>query len=266
MWNSAAGFVPPASGIPAHTVADLRKYDVASRTERKVDLMATVMLRDDMTISASLRGDWNDYDATLGRQRYDTLGFTLQWEWQPAPGSITSLYYGYDSSKLRLANVNEINDSGSDPDLGGGTYPDIGRWWVDDHQRNHNAGATFRHDFGRVRFDADWNFLYARGLTDYRFASPLALAWGDTVFGDGGGAGAFPAMTYRMNSLTLGVRIPLGDRVALRLFDYYERGRISDWHYLGFDAGRVIDHRVYTDGGPQGYNANLVGLLLDVRL
>ncbi len=260
------GFVAPASGVPAHTVADLRKYDVGSRTERKVDLMATVMPRDDMTVSGSVRGDWNAYDATLGRQRYDTLGFTLQWEWQPAPGNIASLYYGYDSSKLRLANVNEINDSGSDPNLGGGTYPDIGRWWVDDHQRNHNAGATFSHDFGRVRFDANWNYLYARGLTGYRFASPLALAWGDTVVGDGPGSGAFPAMTYRVNSLTVGVHVPLGKRIALRVFDYYERGRISDWHYLGFDAGQVIDHRVYTDGGPQGYNANLVGLLLDVQL
>ena len=260
------GFVPPAGGIPAHTVADLRKYDVASRSERKLDLMATVLPRDDMTISASLRGDWNDYDATLGRQRYDTFGLTLQWEWQPAPGNIASLYYGYDRSKMGLANVNEINDSGSDPNLGGGTYSDIGRWWVDDGQRNHNAGATFSHDFGRVRLDANWNLLYARGVTTYRFAGPAALAWADTVIGDGPGSGAFPAMTYRVNSLTLGVRIPLCDRVALRLFDYYERGRISDWHYLGFDAGRVIDHRVYTDGGPQDYSTDLVGLLLDIRL
>jgi len=257
------GFVPPASGVPAHTVEALRKYDVASRTERKVDLMATMLPRDDMTISASLRGDWNDYDATLGRQRYDTLGATVQWEWQPAPGNIASLYYGYDRSKLRLANVNEINDSGSDPILGGRTYPLSGRWWVDDGQRNHNAGATFSHDFGRIRFDANWNMLYARGITDYRYAGPAALAWPEA---DGPGSGAFPTMTYRINSLTFGVRIPLCDRVALRVFDYYERGRISDWHYLGFDAGRVIDHRVYTDGGPQDYNANLVGLLLDIRL
>lgn len=263
---SLPGFVAPPNGVPAHTVADLRKYDVGSRTENKIDLMATATPRDDMTISASLRGDWNAYDATLGRQRYDTLGFTVQWEWQPAPGNIASLYYGYDRSRLRLANVNEINDSGSDPNLGGGTYAGIGRWWVDDEQRNHNAGATFSHDFGRVRLDANWNYLYARGLTDYRFASAAALAWGDVAPGDGPGSGVFPAMTYRVHSLTVGVRIPLNERIALRLFDYYERGRISDWHYLGFEGGQVIDHRVYTDGGPQGYNANLVGLLLDVRL
>ena len=27
-----------------------------------------------------------------------------------------------------------------------------------------------------------------------------------------------------------------------------------------------IDHRIYTDGGPQSYSANLIGLLVNVRL
>jgi hypothetical protein len=73
-------------------------------------------------------------------------------------------------------------------------------------------------------------------------------------------------MDYRVDSITLGVTIPIAQRVSLRVFDYYERGRISDWHYAGFDAGQVIDHRVYSDGGPEGYSANLVGLLLNVAL
>jgi hypothetical protein len=263
---SLPGFVAPPNGVPAHTVDALRKYDVASRSEHKLDLMATFMPRDDMTVSASLRGDFNDYDADLGRKGYDTLGATVQWEWQPAPGSNASVYYAYDRSKLRMANINEINDGGSNPSIGGNTYVDIGRWWADDTQRNHNAGVVLAHAFGRVRLDASWNYLHARGTTDYRFASPLALAWADTVIGDGAGGGAFPAMTYRVNSFSVGLHIPLHERVALRVFDLYERGRISDWHYLGFATTHAIDHRVYTDGGPQGYDANLVGVLLDVRL
>ncbi len=250
--------------MPAHTVDALRKYDLASRDENKVDLMATLIPRDDMTISASLRGDFNRYDAVLGRQRYDTLGVTVQWEWQPSPTTNASLYYGYDRSRLRLANVNEINDTGSDPTLGGSTYSDAGRWWADDRQRNHNAGATLNHAFGRVRVDANWNYIYSRGTTSYSFASPLALAYsndGTQVPGN-----AFAPMIYRVNSLTLGVTIPIIERVSLRLFDYYERGHISDWHYFGFGTGLVYDHRVYTDGGPQSYSANLIGLLVTIRL
>lgn len=73
-------------------------------------------------------------------------------------------------------------------------------------------------------------------------------------------------MTYRVNGLTLGVTFPLTQRMSLRVFDYYEKGDVLDWHYEGLSANRVIDHRVYTDGGPTDYSANLVGVLLNIEL
>jgi hypothetical protein len=260
--SSQPGFVMPEGGLLPYTVDALRKYDVASRNESKVDLMATVMPRDDMTVSASVRSDWNNYDAVLGRQGYDTVGVALQWEWQPSPLTNASVYYGYDQSTLHMANVNDL-ESGSDPTLGGQTYPADGRWWAKDREKNHNAGATLTQQFGRVRFDLGWNFIYSRGITSYTFASPVALAY----FADGLVPNdAFPPMTYHVSGLTIGATIPIIQRVSLRVFDYYERGHIDDWHYSGFANGQVIDHRVYTDGGPQSYSANLVGVLLNIEL
>jgi hypothetical protein len=261
--ESLPGFVEPVGGIPAHTVDALRKYDMASRDQNKIDLMATIMPRDDMTLSASLRGDWNHYDAELGRQKLDTMGVTLQWEWQPSPLTNASVFIGFDRSKLGIANVNEAS-LGSDPSLGGSTYPLAGRWWVDDTQRNRSLGAHFAHNFDKLRFDASWNWNFTRGTTDYRYASDIALAWPNQATPSGNGG--FPDMKYRVNSLTVGLTLPIRERISLRLFDYYERGRISDWHYLGFDQGQVIDHRVYTDGGPEDYNANLIGVMLTVKL
>ncbi len=256
------GFVEPPGGLPAHTVAALRKYDMASRDENKIDLMATVMPRDDMTVSASLRADYNDYDAVLGRRQLDTAGITLQWEWQPSPVTSASVFAGYDRSKLGIANINEAALT-PDPELGGATYPESGRWWVDDRQRNRSVSATFAHRFARIRVDAAWNWNESRGSTDYRWASPGAFAWpADATLP----TSSFPDMTYRVSSLSVGVTIPLRDRVSLRIFDWYEIGRIRDWHYLGFDGGQVIDHRVYSDGGPEDYKANLVGMMLTVTL
>jgi hypothetical protein len=258
---SLPGYVAPPGGTPAFTVDAMRKYDLSNRTENKADVIATLSVRDDMTLSASLRADRNDYDATIGRQGYDTFGGSLQWDWQPSPTTNASLFYGYDRSTLDMANVHDLG--GSDPVLGGATYPLDARWWATDKERNHNAGATFAKAFGRVRFDAAWNYIYSRGVTSYRFATPLALAY----FPDGTlPTNTFPPMNYRVSSLTVGATIPLAKHFSLRVFDYYERGRIDDWHYDGFDSGLVIDHRVYTDGGPQSYAANLVGLLLTVEL
>jgi hypothetical protein len=60
---------------------------------------------------------------------------------------------------------------------------------------------------------------------------------------------------------------PTGNsRISLRLYDNYEHGQISDWHYAGFNNTLVYGNRVYTDAGPQGYNTNLIGLLVNVKL
>jgi hypothetical protein len=259
---SLPGYVAPPGGQLPFTVDALRKYDVSDRDENKVDLMATFLVRDDMTFTASARGDWNDYDAVLGRKGYDTIGVALQWEWQPSPFTNASMYYGYDQSKLRMANVNDV-ETGSDPTLGGATYPLDGMWTATDKQKNHNAGATLTQYFGRVKLDASWNYIYSHGITSYTFASGTALAYfTDSFLAEN----AFPAMNYRVNGLTVGLTIPIARRVRLRVFDYYERGHIDDWHYLGFGGGQVIDHRVYTDGGPQSYSANLVGLFFNIDL
>lgn len=256
------GFVEPAGGTAAHTVSALRKYDLASRTQHKLDLMATFVLPREMTLYASLRGDRSDYDAELGRQGYDTLGASLQWEWQPGQHTVAGAWYGYDESELRFANVNDLGTL-PDPTLGGGTYPDSARWWLDDRQRNHYAGATLNRRIGRATLDLAWNWTDSRGITAYRFASPDALTSPALA---ALASGRYPPMTYRLNTLTASLSFPLSRRVGLRIFDTYERGRLSDWHYLGFDQTLVYDHRVYTDGGPTDYSVNLVGVMLEVKL
>ncbi len=246
----------------AHTVSALRKYDVGERTQNKVDLMATVVLPREMTLYASVRGDWNDYDAVLGRRGYDTLGGSLQWEWQPSPATVASAWYGYDRSDLDMANVNDALAT-ANPDLGGPTYPEANRWWVTDKQRNHYAGANLTQRFGRLTFDAGWNWTYSRGTTSYRYnsAGALAVPTLEPLL-----SGRFPDMIYRVNSVNLGLTIPFNDRFSMRIFDVWQRGRLADWHYYGFEDGQTLDHRVYVDGGPEDYDVNMVGILLEMKL
>jgi hypothetical protein len=257
------GFVPADDTVTAWTVDAMRKYDVSDRRENKLDLMLTVMPRDDMTVSASVRGDWNQYPTEIGRQGYDTSAATLQWEWRIQPTTTFSAWLGLDHSSVHLANVNDAATDTPDATLGGATYPLANRWWANDEQRNLTGGLTATHQLGRVKVDLSWNYLSARGITSYSYASAGAFTYPFTAAEAGS---EFPAMTYDVNSLTLGFTLPLSERASLRLLDYYERGQINDWHYAGFNQTLVYGNRVYTDGGPQGYNTNLVGLFLNVRL
>jgi hypothetical protein len=73
-------------------------------------------------------------------------------------------------------------------------------------------------------------------------------------------------MTYRVNSVTVGATVQFTERVSLRVFDKYEIGDIADWQYAGFTQGLVTGNTLYTDGGPQSYSENLVGVLVNVKL
>ena len=258
------GFVGDYNTIFPHTVDALRKYDVGERDQHKATLIASVMPSDTTSLNATLRGDWNDYKAELGRQSYDTYGFTLSWDWQPSLQSSASAFIGWDKSALGMANVNDVATLPNDPTLGGAVYPEASRWWVDDRNRSRNAGATFDHDFGRLKLDVAWNFVHTRGLTSYRYASVAALAWPALVEANLGGH--YPQLTYRTNTMQVGLTLPLKDRWSLRVFDVWERGQITDWHYNGLENGLVVDHRIYLDAAQRGYSANLLGLMLEVKL
>jgi len=267
--HHAPGFVEPANGVAPHTTTALRKYDVGEKRQNKLDLMTTFVLPNDMTVYASVRAEDNDHDALIGRYGYDTMAASLQWEWQPGTATTVSAWYAYDRSKLRVANTNDVN-TGRDPGLGGtppanggnAAYPDGYRWWMSDTQRNHTLGSNFRHRIGRATLDLDWSYIRAKGITAWvaetSFASPTATV--------AGLSGAFPDMTYRVNSLSASLHMPVGQRTAVRLFGNWERGRVFDWHYAGFDNDRTTGNLIYIDGGPEDYNARLFGVMMEVKL
>jgi len=254
------GFVMPPNLRP-HTTSDLRKFDVGEKEQQKIDLMLTFSLPGQMTLYTSIRAEENDYDAMIGRYGYDTAAASVQWEWQARAETTLSAWYGYDRSKLRVANVNDVNSGIPDPAVGAGDYTNDRRWWMDDKQRNHNGGFNLRHRIGRAVLDIDWNYINAQGMTSWEAASTLSgNVLADALIGQ------FPGMLYRSNSLTASVKVPFGERVALRMFGTWERAHMFDWHYDGFDQSRTVGNMIFTDGGPRGYNAHLVGMMMEIKL
>jgi hypothetical protein len=247
---------------PPDTVSQLRKYDISNRTENKVDFMSTIAPRDDLTITASFRGDWNTYPAQLGRQGYNTHAAQISTEWVPAPSDSVSAYIGYDDSTLHQSAVASTQTAAPCADLGCPFYPTADQWWSTEHERNYSAGATARHRIDRVTFDIAWSYIYSRGTIDYSAASAGAFEYQNEF----SPMGSYPPMTYRVNSATVGATIQLTERVSLRVYDNYEIGRIGDWHYDGFSQGLVVGNTLYSDGGPQSYTENLVGILIGVKL
>ena len=131
-----------------------------------------------MTFTASVRGDWNDYDAVLGppglrhARRRAAVGMAAI-----AADQRERLLW-LRSVEARAWRTSTISSSAAIRRSAAQTYPLDGRWWANDKQKNHNAGATLTQQFGRVRFDAGWNYIYSRGIDEL----PVRLAGRARVF------------------------------------------------------------------------------------
>jgi hypothetical protein len=265
--TSLPGFVVPPQGVTAHTVEAMRKYDLADRRQDKVRAILIQPVGNATTLSATLYGNYNDYEATIGRRGTWTTGGTVQWDYQPGPRTTLNAYAGYDYTHLRIANVaDNENMLTSDPTLGGPTYPLANRWTEDDREDSYNAGLTFKQNFGRSVLDVAYSFVYTQGEIGYDYASLGAVSNTQQPFPDAIGS-AFPNNYYRVHALDAGITTALSARCSARLFGRYEIGRFSDFHYLGFEDALVYDHRAYTDQGPaRKYDAGLVGIMFSYKL
>lgn len=268
---SLPGYVP-ANGIApmALTVDAMRKYDMSDRKENKARIILLYPLGETSTISTTFYGTRDHYDAHVGRQNTRTTGFTTEWDWQPAAATNVSVYAGAEGTRLKMANVadNEaiVNAPGSeDPSLGGPLYP-LANYWRDlTRERDYNAGITFAHNFGPVKFDLAWNYTQSLSKLNYDYASTGALTHPDAAVLTPNNA--FPNNHYRTSTVDAGLNFPLSRNMGMRLFGRYQSGTFLDWHYLGFDDSLVYDHRIYTDEGPQAhYHVTVVGLMLNVKL
>jgi hypothetical protein len=264
---SLPGFVEPPGGVTAHTVEAMRKYDLADRRQNKLRAIFIQPIGMAATLSMTLYGNYNDYEAVIGRRGAWVSGTSLQWDYQPDPKTTWSAYAGYDYSHYRIANVaDDESNLTSDPRLGGLTYPLANRWDQDDREDSYHAGIAFRQTFGRHTLDVAYNFVLTQGEVGYDYASLSAIAGAQQLFPDDIGS-RLPGNEYRLHALDAGIATAINDRCSARLFARYEIGRFADFHYAGFESELVYAKRVYTDAGPvRKYDAGVIGLMFNYKL
>jgi len=138
--------------------------------------MSTIAPREDLTITASFRGDWNSYPTQIGRERYNTYARRSQPSGRRRDRQRKCLYR-HDHSTLSLASVagapgNARHAVSSVPILS--AFQSLAE---SDHEGNYSAGATLRHRIDRATFDLNWSYIYSRGVLDYTAASPSAVVY-----------------------------------------------------------------------------------------
>jgi hypothetical protein len=143
-------------------------------------------------------------------------------------------------------------------------FPDSRGWEVESRDRNDTFGLGVRADFGRAKVDASFTRSLARTKIGYSYnAAALGInATQQALAGDG-----FSDLRFAQNVFSLSVLVPIDKQLSLRIFERYESGSVSDWHYDGVASNPMpTATSLYLDAGPQDYSVNVIGVLLIVRL
>jgi MtrB/PioB family decaheme-associated outer membrane protein len=254
-FNPNALYYSNAGNVPA-TLAQLRKYDIADRTQQVLNGRVNFLIARDMDLALSARVVDNDYGAAFGRLAERKTGFSADWSWQPNPGATAYAYYGYERLKNRMATINDAFGPTPDPNAGGSFYPLANRWDEESRDDSHTVGLGLRYAFPRAVFETGYAWHYAPYRTSYGFASPGALATPGAAAAAGSG---MPDIVYRRQALESSLKFALNRETALRLFYRYERASFDDWHYEGMPLV-LGSQAVFLGGGPNGYSAHLVGV------
>ena len=242
------------------TLADLRKYDIANRTQQVLNGRVNFLVAQDMDLGVSGKYLDNDYGGAYGRLGESISAFNLEWSWQPRPGASAYAHYGFQRRRNRMAQVSD-DPAGwgtGNPNAGGAAYPLANRWDEESRDDAHTVGLGFRYAFARATLESGYTWHYAPYRTRYSFASAGALAGGAAAAATAGDG--MPDILFRQQTLETSLKFALNKNTALRLYHRYERARFQDWHYDGLPLVFANGAGVFLGAGPQNYSVNVFGL------
>lgn len=258
---------------PVHTLAELRKFDVADRRQQILNLRWNYMLREDMDAMLSLQhkiGDYYDSDyGRIGEERLDSLN--LEWTYVPAPGSSFFTWYSLQSAKQKQGNINQgVSGTRASSHAGeDGMYPLENAWSAGSSDLNHALGLGFAHDFGWMRVESRYSYMWSVSRVNYDYVTAEAATVGSGTQETQTAAMAgteFADMRYRQQVLETSVVKDLNKASSLRFFHRWEKRNVADWHYTGLDGSPLIGQKLYLGMTPERYNVNVFGVFWQHRL
>jgi hypothetical protein len=254
--SSLPGYIPgPSNTDTAFALADLRKFDVANRTEHKVHAQTNEILADDLDLQIGGDVTIEDYDAQYGLKSTTQWNTTTSLNYQVSAATSLTGFVTWQSQNRGVANINPTG-SGSNPAAGGPVYPLNAAWTETVGSHDVTFGTTFRHSWGAWSLDADYTFTHSDTGVNYGFASTQAF-FGLLTAAQAGNS--FPDITFDMHTLQTILRWQVTDKLSTRLLYRFDYEHLNDFHYTGLTAG-ALNNNTYLGVVPENVTAHTIGM------
>jgi MtrB/PioB family decaheme-associated outer membrane protein len=260
---SLPGYLPAtqAGDIP-FALANLRKFDVANRTEHTFHGQSNYILtsRTDLQLSGNAKID--DYDADYGLRATTALDATFSANYQMSLLTSFTGYFTFQSQNRGVANINPTG-VGAVATAGGQDYPLSNAWHETVGSDNYTVGLQAKHSWGKVSLSSDYTFTYADSPVSYSYASTGAFFNTQTAAQAGTG---FPDITFWSHALETNLLWQYTPKMSYRL--YYRLGyqNLADFHYQGLQGGGVINNNYYLGVTPENFTSQTVGVFVQYTL
>ena len=180
--SSLPGYVPAfEDGDTPHTLANLRKPDLADQDRHQLDARAILVLGDSMDLTLNGRWHRSDYDADFGLRDSSRLQVGADWSWKSSRHSHWSAYVHHHRDRRTTANINDtggnVGVSAPDPFAGGVNYPLSNVWQQIGRESTYSAGVTWSRAFGDVELELAYNYGNSDADFDLSVAGPVPSCW-----------------------------------------------------------------------------------------
>lgn len=282
-----------------------RKLDQADRDQNILNLRVNYMPRSDMDMGVMVQlKDVKYPDSGYGQQKDSQNSINFDLNYQPSQEAQMYGYYSHQQGKKHLlanagngngiagnctmgttiingqtlnpTNIESLCAATADP-LTSSTdakFTTDSIWSMDTHDRNDVLGIGAQKDLGPVRLGVDYTYSQSRTNIAFRFGRYAfsSLAAGGALIQTANtqlmGSG-WQDMTFVQNTLNINLVIPLTKQSSLHLYNRYETGKMTDWHYDGQPTGVATNAgggTVALDAGPQKYHLNVIGVFFQHKL
>ena len=229
------------SGLWPHTLKELRRSDLSERDQKNLAIKLNLALNDQTDLMLTTDYKDNDYKASYGVERDDTLDFGAELSHAPGESSSWFMSYHYQEVNSSMSNI-EAAESGIDGHAGGAFYPLDRKWSASEDEDSHMVTLGFDAQLSpRYRLSVNYSF----GLTEtvISYGGQNVLTGANNFGGSASPVGSFDGLRYKQQILEANLRGSVTENLSWRLFVQYEIGEIDDFHYDGIryaERGKML--------------------------
>ena len=252
---SLPGYIPTPGGDPAFALTDLRKFDVANRTEHKVHAQTNFILADDLDLQVGGNVTIEDYDAQYGLQDSTQWDASTSVNYQISNATALTGFFNAETQNRGVANINAAG-TGSNGFAGSAAYPLANGWTETVGSHDYTFGATFRHAWGNFELKSNYSLTHSSSAVNYGFASTAAFF---NLLTAAQAGNAFPDITFTAHALDTSLRYQWTDSLSTRLAYRFAYQSLNDFHYTGLTAG-ALNNNTYLGVVPENFTVQSIGL------